>query len=72
MNTKVSQMTVDELREVIGAVIEEKLAALFGGDEDKLELTEELQELLARQNREIADGERGEAFEDVTARLGLN
>ncbi len=72
MNTKVSQMTVDELREVIGAVIEEKLVALFGGNEDELELTEELQEILSRQNREIANGERGEAFEDVTARLGLN
>lgn len=72
MNTKVSQMTVDELREVIGTVVDEKLAALFGGSEDELELTEELQEILSRQKREIADGERGEAFEDVKTRLGLN
>ncbi len=72
MNTKVSQMTIDELREVIGAVIEEKLIALFGGNEDELELTEDLREILSRQNRKIANGERGEAFEYVTARLGLN
>lgn len=33
MNTKVSQMTVDESREVIGAVVEEKLQALFADEE---------------------------------------
>ncbi|HEY0658438.1 MAG TPA: hypothetical protein VGD05_08185 [Pyrinomonadaceae bacterium] len=71
MNTKVSQMTVDELREMIGAVVEEKLRALLD-DEDDLELTDELQERLLRQTKEIENGERGEAFEDVVARLGLN
>ncbi|CAN5461102.1 hypothetical protein BH10ACI1_BH10ACI1_23160 [soil metagenome] len=71
MNTKVAQMTVDELREVIGAVVEEKLRALFA-DEDDLDLTDELQERLIRQTKEVANGERGEAFEDVMARLGLN
>jgi hypothetical protein len=71
MNTKVSQMTVDELREVIGAVVEEKLRALFD-DEDNLELTDELRERLFRQKQEVENGERGEAFEDVTSRLGLN
>ncbi len=71
MNTKVSQMTVDELREVIGAVVEEKLQALFA-DEDGLELTDELQERLLRQKKEVENGERGEAFEDVAVRLGLN
>ncbi len=68
MNTKVSQMTVDELREVIGTVVEEKLQALFA-DEDGLELTDELQERLLRQKKEVENGERGEAFEDVAAGL---
>lgn len=71
MNTKVSQMTIDELREVIGAVVEEKLRALFD-DENDLELTEKLRERLLRQKDETENGERGEAFEDVAARLGLN
>ncbi len=71
MNTKVSQMTVDELREVIGAVVEEKLRNLFD-DEDNLELTDALQKRLLRQKKEVENGERGEAFEDVAARLGLN
>lgn len=71
MNTKVSQMTVDELREVIGAVVEEKLQALFA-DENDLDLTDELKARLFRQSKEIENGERGEALEDVAARLGLN
>ena len=71
MNTKVSQMTVDELREVIGAVVEEKLRNLFD-NEDNLELADHLQQRLLRQKNEIENGERGEAFEDVAARLGLN
>ena len=72
MNTKVSQMTVDELCEVIGAVVEEKLAVLFRDAEDDLELTDELRERFLRQKKKIENGERGEAFEDVVARLGLN
>lgn len=71
MNTKVSQMTVDELREVIGAVVEEKLRALFD-NEDDLELTDDLRERLLRQKKDVENGERGESFEDVAARLGLN
>lgn len=71
MNTKVSQMTVDELREMIGAVVEEKLQILFA-DEDHLELTDKLKARLFRQTKEVENGERGEALEDVAARLGLN
>ena len=71
MSVKVAQMTVDELREMIGAVVEEKLRALID-EEDDLEFTDELQERLLRQTKEIENGERGEALEDVVARLGLN
>jgi len=71
MNTKVSQMTVDELRKIIGTVVEEKLQALFA-DEDDLELTDELKARLFRQTKEIENGERGKALEDVAAHLGLN
>lgn len=71
MNTKVAQMTVDELREVIGAVVEEKLQILLN-NEDDLELTDELRERLVRQQKQVENGERGESLEDITARLGLN
>lgn len=71
MNTKVSEMTVDEVRDMIGAVVEEKLRGLLD-DEDDLELSDELTERLLHQNGEVEKGERGEAMEDVVARLGLN
>ena len=71
MSVKVSQMTVEELREMIGAVVEEKLRALLD-DEDTLELTDELQKRLFRQKKEVENRERGESLEDVVARLGLN
>ena len=64
-------MTVEELREMIGAVVEEKLRALLD-DEADLELNDELRERLLRQKKEVENGERGESFEDVAARLGLN
>ena len=70
MSIRISQMTVDELREMIGAVVEEKLQILFA-DEDDLELTDELKAKLLRQTKEIENGERGEALEDVAACLGL-
>ncbi len=70
MSVKVSQMTVDELREMIGVVVEEKLQSLFA-NEDDLEFTDELKEILARQGERIKNGDRGEALEDVVARLGL-
>lgn len=72
MSIRVSQMTVDELREVIGAVVEEKLAVLFKDAEDDLEFTDELKEILARQNERIKNGDRGKPLEDVVARLGLD
>jgi len=71
MSIKVSQMTVDELREMIGAVVEEKLQMLLA-DEDNLELTDELKRRLFWQTKEVENGERGEALGDVAARLGLN
>jgi hypothetical protein len=63
MSAKVPQMTVGELREMIGEVVEEKLQNLFA-DEDDLELTDELTARLFRQSKEIKNGERGEALED--------
>ncbi len=71
MSVKVSQMTVDELREMIGVVVEEKLQSLFA-NEDDLEFTDEVKEILARQGERIKNGDRGEALEDVVARLGLD
>lgn len=71
MATTVSQMTVRELRDLIGDVIEEKLSSLLI-DEDELEITDDLRERLLRQKKQIENGERGIPMEDVITRLGLN
>lgn len=70
MATTVSQMTVLELRNLIGEVIEEKLSFLI--DEDEMEITDELRERLVRQKKQIENGDRGTSMEDVMTRLGLN
>ncbi len=71
MTTKVAQMTADELREMIVVVVEQKFNELFGDPDEGLVMTKSLQNRLIRQKKAIAKGERGEAFEDVVARLGL-
>ncbi len=72
MNTKVLQITIEDLRQVVDEMVEEKLAVLFKDPEDDLEFTDELKELLARQNERIKNGDRGETLADVAARLDLD
>lgn len=72
MSVKVSQMTDVELRQMIGEIVEEKLMALLGDEEGNLPLRENLQRRLLEQTERTKKGERGEAFEDVVSRLGLN
>ena len=72
MNTTVLQITVEDLRQVVDEMVEQKLAVLFKDPEDDLEFTDELKGILARQNERIENGDRGEALEDIAARLGLD
>ncbi|MBA2737345.1 MAG: hypothetical protein H0U50_11240 [Pyrinomonadaceae bacterium] len=72
MSVKVLQITVEDLRQVVDEMVEEKLAVLFKDPEDDLEFTDELKEILARQSERIKRGDRGEALEDVVARLRLD
>jgi len=72
MNTEILQISVKDLRRLVDEMVEDKLAVLFKDAEDDLEFTDELKEILARQNERIKNGDRGEALEDVTARLGLD
>jgi hypothetical protein len=46
MSVKISQMTDVELRQMIGEIVEEKLMALLGDEEDDLLLKEDLQKRL--------------------------
>jgi hypothetical protein len=67
----VGEMTTDELRAMIEAVIEQKLTELLGDPDEGLPLREALRERLARQKEAVAAGERGEALDDVARRLGV-
>lgn len=53
--------------------LNEKETVEFPGDPDQgLDLQDSLRERLLRQKRETAAGERGEDFNDVVRRLGLD
>ena len=71
MTVTVAQMTTSELREMIEAIIEEKLLELLGDPDEGLPLRKSVRERLLRQQMAVAAGERGEPLEEVVARLGL-
>jgi hypothetical protein len=71
MSITVAQMSKDELREMIEVTIEQKLLELLGDPDEGLEIRKSVRERLLRQKKAVAAGERGEPFEDVVRRLGL-
>lgn len=70
MSMKVSDMTVDELRDVIGSVVEEKLMVLID-DEANLEFSDEFKLRLERQMEAVRNGERGVPMNEAMRKLGL-
>ena len=67
----VGQMTKEELREMIETIVEEKLLELLGDPDEGLPIRKAVRERLLRQKEAVAKGERGEPFEEVIRRLGL-
>jgi hypothetical protein len=67
----VAQMSKDELKELIETSVEQKLLELLGDPDEGLEIRKSVRNRLLRQKKAIAAGERGEPFEDVVRRLGL-
>ena len=72
MTANVGQLTTDELREIIGAVVEEKLKEILGDPDDGLELSLEVRERLQQQKETVERGERGEDLKEVAKRLGVS
>jgi hypothetical protein len=62
-------MTKDELQEMIGTVVEEKLAEFLGDPDEGLPLKKRVREQLVRQMAAVARGERGKPYEEVVRRL---
>ena len=71
MSVTVAQMSKDELREMIAVTVEQKLLELLGDPDEGLQIRKSVRERLLRQKKAVAAGERGEPFEDVVRRLGL-
>lgn len=72
MTELVSQMTKEDLREMISDVLDEKLMELFGDPDKGLVLHDEVREFLIRQRETIAHGEFGRPLEDVAKELGID
>jgi len=71
MASNVGQLSTDELREIIGSVVEQKLKEMLGDPDEGLEIRAEVQNRLLRQKKTVANGERGEELDEVAKRLGI-
>jgi len=71
MARAVADLSVDELKALIGDLLEEKLRALLADPDHGLTLAPELEVRLESQLRETAAGERGLDFEALHHSLGL-
>ena len=69
MARTVAEMTDQELRELVGAAVEQRIVELLGDPDAGFVLRENVRKRLLRQKRAVAKGERGEALETVTRRL---
>lgn len=72
MATTVAEMTEKDLKELIENIIEQKLLEILGDPDQGLPIRKSIQQRLLRQKRAVADGERGESFDDVRKRFGLD
>lgn len=71
MPKTVAEMTAEELKELVGLAVEQKLVELFGDPDDGLVIREPVRKRLLQQKRAVARGERGESFNDIVRRLKL-
>ncbi len=71
MVVKVAQMTKSELREMIETIVERKLFELLGDPDEGLPIRKTTRTRLLRQKKAVLKGERGEPFEALARRLGL-
>ena len=72
MAANVGQLSTDELREIIGSVVEQKLKEILGDPDEGLEIRADVENRLLRQKKAVANGERGEPLEEVAERLGIS
>ncbi len=71
MSTTVAQMTKAELEEMMETTIERKLLEMLGDPDEGLGLWKAVRNRLLQQRQAVAEGERGQPFEDVVRQLEL-
>ena len=71
MTRTVSEMTAQELHDLVGSAVEQKIIELLGDPDAGWALRASVQKRLLRQKRAVAKGDRGESLETVTRRLKL-
>jgi len=71
MTKIVAEMTGEELRELVGAAVEQKIVELLGDPDAGLVLRDNVRKRLLRQRQAVAKGERGQSLETVMRRLRL-
>jgi hypothetical protein len=71
MQDSISNMTRDDLRDLLESVVEQKLVELLGDPDGNRELRADVIERLKHQQQAVANGERGRSLDEVTNDLGL-
>jgi hypothetical protein len=67
----VAKMTQDELRIMLGDLIDQKLTEILGDPDEGLVMRKAFRDRLVRQKKAVAKGERGKSFDEVKKRLGV-
>ena len=71
MPTRMIELTVDELKQIIGEAVEQKLSEMLGDPDEGLELREEIKAKLQRSMEAERCGTRGIPAQEVAAQLGV-
>ncbi len=71
MAKTIARMTREELREMIETSVEQKLLEILGDPDEGLSFRKSVRARLLRQKKAVTEGERGQPFEKMVRRLGL-
>ncbi len=71
LDTKISDLTVDEFRSLMREIVRQTLAEMLNDPDEGLVLQDELETALRRSIKAVNEGETTYGAEDVAQRLGL-
>ena len=71
MADTIAKMTKEEFREMLDALIEQKLLDVLGDPDEGLEIREAVRERLIRQRDEVSAERRGQSLEVVAKQLDV-